>query len=256
MASPTPPSSPLPAGDDRPIVVVDAPVVVPFDEKLRQFWARNQKAIMAFCVLVLVAIVGKGGWEAYQSHRENAVAADYAKATTSEQLKAFAGSHEGDVLAGVAHLRLADEAYAAGKYAEAIPHYTKAVETLKSNPLAPRARVGNAMSKLLSGDRAGGEAGLKAIGSDLSEPTAIRAEATYHLASLASEKGDSAAVQTLVTQLNTISPQSFWAQRAAMLRATSPGATVTAPTTAPAPGATAPAADAPAPSVSFPSSKK
>jgi len=253
MASPTPPSSPLPAGDDRPIVVVDAPVVVPFDEKLRRFWARYQKAIMAFCVLVLVAIVGKGGWEAYQAHRENGIAADYAKATTSEQLKAFASSHEGDVLAGVAHLRLADEAYAAGKYAEAVPHYTKAVETMKSNPLAPRARVGSAMAKLLSGDRAGGEAGLKAIGSDLSEPTAIRAEATYHLASLASEKGDDAAVQTLVAQLNTISPQSFWAQRAGILRLRPSTGVATPESTAPA--AAAPA-DAPAPSVTFPSSKK
>lgn len=254
MASPTSPTSPSPAGEDRPNVAPDAPIAVPFDEKLRQFWARNSKLITLLCVVIGLVIAGKGAWQIIQDRREAGLAEDYAKLTTSEQLRSFAAAHEGHRLAGVAYLRLADEAFTAGKYAEAGADYSKAASALAGNILQPRAVVGGAVSKLLGGDRAGGEAALKSLSSDLSQPVAVRAEATYHLATLAAEAKDGATLQTLVAQLNTISPQSFWAQRASFLRAEAsaltPQATPTVPTaSAPAPGDAAPA-------VTFPSPKK
>lgn len=254
MASPTSPTSPSPAGEDRPTVVPDAPIAVPFDEKLRQFWARNSKLITVLCVVVGLAIAGKGAWQIIQDRRESGFAEEYAKLSTTDQLKAFAAAHEGHRLAGVAHLRLADEAFTAGKYAEASTQYSKAAGALAGNILQPRAVVGGAVSKLLGGDRAGGEAALKSLSSDLSQPVAVRAEATYHLATLAAEAGDGATLQTLVAQLNTISPQSFWAQRAGFLRVETSAVTPMAAPTVPA--ANNPAPTDTAPTVTFPSPKK
>lgn len=251
MSTSTTPPSPTPAGNDPTATPVDgAPAVLSFEDKLRSYWNENRVAIFALCVLVLVVITGKGLWEFYQVQRDNSIAADYAKATNNDQLKAFAASHSGHVLAGVATLRLADDAYTAGKFTDAAALYAKAAPVIQSAPLVARAKLGAAVSKLQAGDKTGGESDLKALTSDLGLPSAVRAEATYHLASLAVAKGDSAALQTLIEQINSIAPQSLWAQRGMLLQAE-------ANRGAPAPTAAAPAAapEAAAPAVSFPKAK-
>ena len=251
MSTPTTPTSPAPAGDDRNAAPVEtAPSVPSFEDKLREFWDGNRTAIFGLCVVILLVITGKGLWEFYQVRRENSIAADYAKATTNDQLKAFVASNEGHVLGGVGNLRLADEAYSAAKFTEAASLYERALESLKTGPLALRARVGVAVSKLLAGDRAAGESALKALGADLTLPAAIRAEATYHLASLAAEAKDSATLQTLIEQLNAIAPESLWAQRASILRATQG---LTAPSVA---APSAPVSGGPEATVTFPTKGK
>lgn len=254
MASSQPPSHPASSGA-TPSADASAPVPeVPFDEKLRQFWARNRKMVMTICVIVLAAILGKGAMEIIQEQREKGVMADYAKATSDSQLKTFAAAHDNHLLGGVAYLRLADEAFTAGKYADAIPLYAKAVAALKTGILSHRALMGGAVAKVLSGDRAGGEAAFKAIVSDLGQPVSTRAEATYQLAVMASTAGDNTALQGYVTQLSTLSPQSIWAQRAATLRAEA-GLPEAAATSKPASTPVAPPAESDAPKVTFPSSK-
>ncbi len=256
MASPQPPSSPVPAGE-TPADSASTPVsVAPYDEKLRQFWVRNRMLVTTICVIAIAVIVGKGVWEIIQDRRENSIAADYARLTSDDQLKTFAADNESHLLGGVAYLRVADNAFSANKFAEAIALYAKAAASLKSNVLSHRAAIGSAVSKVLSGDRAGGEAALKAIASDLSQPTSTRAEATYHLAILASESGDATALQDYVTQLSTLSPQSIWTQRVSTLRAEAGLAqAATVPASSPTPEAT-PASDAGnAPTVTFPSTK-
>jgi len=251
MSTPTTPTSPAPAGDHRNAAPVEtAPSVPSFEDKLREFWDGNRTAIFALCVLILLAITGKGLWEFYQVRREHSIAAEYAKATTNDQLKAFVASHEGHVLGGVGNLRLADEAYAAAKFADAVSLYERALGALKTGHLALRARMGVAVSKLQAGDRAAGEGALKALGADLTLPAAIRAEATYHLASLAAEAKDSATLQTLIEQLNAIAPESLWAQRASILRASQ---ALAAPSVA---APVAPASGGPEATVTFPTKGK
>ena len=256
MASPQPPSSPVPAGETPVAGASTSAPIVPFDEKLRQFWVRNRLIVITICAVAIVVIVGKGVWEIIQNQRENSIAADYAKLTSDDQLKTFAAGNESHLLGGVAYLRLADNAFSANKYAEAIPLYAKAAASLKGNVLSHRAVIGGAVSKVLSSDRAGGEAALKAIASDLSQPTPTRAEATYHLAVLASESGNATALQDYATQLSTLSPQSIWAQRGSTLRAEAGLAeTPVAPTSSATPATTPAASDGDAPKVTFPSTK-
>jgi hypothetical protein len=234
------PSTPNPAGDDRNLVAVDATTALSFEDKLHLFWKKNRTMVLGFCVVVLLAIIGKGAWEymARQKHLE--VEKAYAAATTTEQLKTFVSQHADHPLGGVAQLRIADEAYTAGKSADAIAGYDKAISILKRGPLAARAKLGRALAKAQAGNVAEASTELKQIADDASQFKAMRTEAAYHLTSLAVGAGNAAEAQKYVDQLNQIDPMGAWAQRALMLRATlpaTPAPATAAPAETPAPAA-------------------
>lgn len=244
------PNTPSPARGDQQPAPVDAAGVAPgFDEMLRAFWEKNGKVVIIGCVVVLLAIVGRGGMALIAAQREAGVASAYGAASTSDQLKTFAAANAGHALAGAAHLRLADEAYAAGRYAEAQADYTKAAAVLTDPPFAGRIQLGLAMAKLHSGDAAGAEATLKSLADDVSRLKAVRAEAAYHLAILASDAGRADDAAKLAEQVMSIDSDSIWTQRALMLRARTPAPAVTGVSPA-TPGTPAPAAET-VPSIQF-----
>lgn len=220
MIMPATPSNSKSAGDDRNLVAVDENSgALTFEERLHLFWKKHSQAVVAGCGAILIAIIAIGCWELYQAHREKGVESDYAAATTPEKLSAFATANSGHALAGLAQLRLADDAYTAGKFAEAQANYDKAAATLRSGPFAGRAQLGAAMARLGLGNGTEGETALKQISADVSQLKGIRAEATYHLAKLAAEAGRAADVTKLSDQLMQIDPSSPWTQRSLALRA-------------------------------------
>lgn len=232
MSTPATPSAPKPAGDDRKLVSVDENYIAPsFEDKLHLFWEKNGKAVLALCVVVLLGIAGKGAWEYLEGQKELDVQKAYAVAATSEQLKSFAAAHAEHALAGVAQLRIADEAYAAGKSADALAGYEKAAAVLKSGPLAARAQLGRALAKVQAGKATDAVTELKQIAGDAAQAKGIRAEAAYHLTGLAADAGNGADVTKYADQLMQIDPAGPWTQRAMMLRATvpAPAAAVVAP---------------------------
>jgi hypothetical protein len=236
MTTPATPSSPKPAGDDRNLVAVDENYVAPsFEDKLHTFWAKNSTAVLVLCVAVLLGIVAKYGWDEVQKNRDNEIRADFAAASTSEKLKAFALNHPGHPLAGVAQLQLADEAYTAGKSADAVLGYQTAVPLLKGTPFAGRAQLGLAMAQIQAGKNAEGEAALKALGSDEGQLKGVRAEAIYQLTSIAVTAARADDVKKFSDQLMALDPASPWTQRALAMRATVP-VTPPAPATTTEPG--------------------
>lgn len=239
MTTPATPSAPKPAGDDRKLVAVDESYLAPtFEDKLQLFWKNNGSAVLSLCGLVFVGILAKGGWDYLQTQKELEVEKSYASATTSEQLKTFAAANAEHSLAGVAQLRLADEAYAAGKSADAIAGYDKAFATIKTGPLAARAQLGRALAKVQSGKTAEAITELKQLAGDAGQFKGLRAEAAYHLTSLAAEAANAADVQKYSDQLMQLDPSGPWTQRALMLRASVPAAPAApAKTDAPAAGA-------------------
>lgn len=243
--STTPHSAPSPsAGDDRNLVSVDENYLAPsFEDRLRLFWAKNSRAVLAGCGLVLGVILVKGGYEIYVARQNKAIAADYAAATTDVQLKSFVATHGGHVLGGLAQLRLADQAYSAGNYTEARSAYDKASGILGKTAFGQRARLGAAVSAVQAGATTEGEAALKQISADLALDKLVRAEASYQLAALAATAGNASEAIRLIEQTTTIDPDGQWADRASMLRTTLPAASQ------PAVSATKPAD--PVPSVSF-----
>src|ERR1051326_8074661 len=163
-ATPTDPAS---AGDEQsPKAEGQTPVPLTSEDQLHDFWKRNRSVILAGCAIALIAIVGVGVWDRMQQSKEGDVENAYAAATTPEALKSFADAHAGHALAGAAYLRIADDASANGKAAEAVANYEKAVAVLKPGPLLSRAKLDLAISQISSGKTAEGTAGLKQIAED------------------------------------------------------------------------------------------
>jgi hypothetical protein len=204
------------------------------DDVLIGFWEKNREIVVVGCLLVLAGLLGHGGWQYFQSQKELGLEQDYAQASSPDQLRAFAEAHPGHALAGVAELRVADAAYQAGQNADALAAYTQAGAMLKTGVLAARAQLGAAVIKIQTGQTADGVAALHQLADDTKQAGSIRAEALYHLASLAAEAGRADETRQLSTQLLQVDPSSPWTQRAFALQEKLPPPTAPA---APAPGA-------------------
>ncbi len=201
-----------------------APVAISFDEKLRQFWAKNSRVVYISCAAIIAAILVRGALDYFRTEKEKEIAAAYASATTSERLKAFAAEHSSHVLGGAAELRLADEAYEAGKYSEAVAGYQKAASILKDTPFASRAEIGIAVSQILAGQNTDGEGRLQRFADNTGHPATLRAEAAYHLATIRAEAGNTEEAAKLFDRVAALEPTGIWAQRSMMQRATLPNA--------------------------------
>jgi hypothetical protein len=209
---------PPPAGNPPP----EQPVIVEpgFEVAVQSFWEKNRRFILAACAVALLAIVGREGWQYLEAEREQGVREEYARtASQPERLATFAAANPDHALAGVAYLQIADSKYAAADYRQAGENYKKAAGAIKNSILLGRARLGAAMSQLNGGEQPAAESALKAISIDAALPRATRAEATYHLATLALQAGNSAEVARLVGEINKIDASGAWAQRAASLLA-------------------------------------
>ena len=201
-----------------------APVVEPgFEVTVQAFWDKNRGFILGMCVLALVAIFARSGWQYYAESHEASVQDDYAKAAdVPAKLAAFADANAGHPLAGVAYLKLADDKFSAGDYAGAAAGYQKAAGSIKNEAILGRAKLGAAISQVNGAEAAAGEAALKALSADPAQLKAVRAEASYHLASLAAAAGKADEARKLVEQISRIDATSTWSQRGTILLATLP----------------------------------
>ena len=210
-----------PAGDDRNLVTADQAIAAhDLEETVRQFWAKYRTLFMGAVVIALLVILGQEGVKLVGAKRLEATQSAYAAAESDNELKAFAVDHPGDPLAGAAHLRVGDNAFAAGNYADAIVAYDAAAEVLADTIFASRIRLGRAMAVLRNGDSLAGSAALQELANDTTATTAARGEAAYHLAAIATAAGDADRVNELVNQISAINPASTWSQRAVILQAT------------------------------------
>lgn len=192
-----------------------------FEVAIQAFWIKNRSLILLICAAALLAIMAREGWQYFSAQREKGVQEEYAKlADRTDKLAAFALANPGHALAGIAYLRLADENFSNADYQQAASGYQQAIGSLKNEALLGRARLGMAMSQLNGGDKVTGKAALKALGTDQWLLKSARAEATYHLASLAAEAGKIDEMKKLVDEVGKIETSGTWSRRAALLLAT------------------------------------
>lgn len=242
-----------PLGDDRNLVTVDENYLAPtFEDRLRLFWEKNSRVIVAVIVIAVLGILARYGFEWFAARREQAIRADYAVATSDEQLKSFIAANPKAPLAGVAQLRLADEAYTAGNYAAAREGYAAAASLLGNDPVGARARLGAAITPLIAGDAVAARPGLEALANDTTFPAPLRAEVAYHLAVIARDSAQPAESTRWAELVLSTDPEGLWAQRALQLRSSLPANAAPA-TSAEAATQSAPAAGDAA--VSFPAAK-
>ena len=210
----------------EPVDPEQAQKVDPIDnitEHLELFWAKYQNLVYGIIIAVLLVIIGKGVWDWNVERRERAIGAEYAQAGSSvDKLRAFAATHEGHVLAGVSQLRIADEAYSAGRFGEAQLAYDKAVAVLADSPFVGRARLGSAISLVQQGKGSEAEPVLRRLADDATQFKVLRAEAAYHLASLHVEASRTEEARKACDLVLQIDAQGFWARRAGQLLETLP----------------------------------
>jgi len=212
---------PTPATPSDPNAAV---VPASFEDRLKVAWERNGNMIYVVLCILAAAVLAKGGLDYYSAQKELAIEQAYAACSAPDMLRAFADSHKGHPLAGLAELRVADMAYESGKFGEAATDYGQAVADTPSGPLLSRAKLGLAMSQAESGKPSDAEAGLRLLLGDANELKPIRCEAAYHLASLEVSEGRSGEVQRLTEQLMQIDPSSPFAGRMGELRSSAPAA--------------------------------
>ncbi len=249
------PNKPKAAGDDRNLVTVDENYLAPgLEDQLRLFWEKNSRLVIAAVAAVVLVLLVNEGRKYLAAQHDEEVAAAYGTATTPAALTNFLAAHPDEPQAGLAQLRLADDAYNAGNYAAAHTAYEQAVVRLAAQPVgapfAARARLGSAVASLLAGQTAEAADALKKIAADASLPRAVRAEAAYDLAVQAADAGRTDEVTILTRQIMTMdpNPNGPWVERLRSLQ--SRPAASAAPVVS-APAATPPKTDA-APTLVFP----
>lgn len=236
------------SGDDRNLVTIDENYLAPsLEDRAMIFWEKHGRTVTAIIVVAVVALVGRWAFDQFAERRERAISAEYAEAKDGAALRAFADARPAAPLAGVARLRLADEAYAAGDFAKARAEYEAAAKALAQNLLGDRARLGSALAILQSGDAAAAKTALEALANDTAFSRTLRGEAGYHLAVLARDAGQIDQANKWVELVLAADPSGLWAQRSMQLRANLPAS----PAPVAAPSASQPAAAA----VSFPAAK-
>lgn len=206
----TPPSDRKPTDPDQSDLPPDADI----EERFNDFMKRNGMAIFAAIALGGAAVLG---YQIYQYAGERAIASTqeaYRAAESSEEKLAFAEGHRNFQLAGVAFLEVADEAFEAKEYAAAAGHYAQAQAVLEAGPFRGRARLGEGLSRLLSGEASEGRELLQQVSSDVNLLDQLRAEAAYHLAVAAWEVEDFVQVQSALDTIFGLSNPGFWQDQA------------------------------------------
>jgi predicted negative regulator of RcsB-dependent stress response len=218
----------------------------PFEEQLRDIWEKkeNRTAVFAGCAIVVALIAGWYGYKALAQERETQIGAAYSAAVVPARLRAFAKENAGYPLAVAADITLADDAFKAGNYAEAIENYDKTIAAMPGSLYASRALLGKAVAQIWSGKSTEGAATLRQLAGDPAQFKALRSEAAFHLATLAFDAGNFDEVCKFTDLVMQVDPSSLWAQRSLMLRARVPMSAVAQGPVSQKPGGSAPAGSA------------
>jgi TolA-binding protein len=196
-----------------------AAIPVSSEEKLKKAWDTYGSLVYIACAVVAIGILAKGGWDYLNVQKELGIKKDFAECTTPDAYRAFINNHPGHVLTGVAELIIANDAYAGGKFSDAVAGYGSAIADLPAGPAQSNARMGLAMSLAQTGKTAEAEASLRTLMNDAAQLKTTRTEAGYHLAEIALNDGRGAEVQKIAEQVMQIDPSSPFSERTFTLRA-------------------------------------
>lgn len=185
---------------------------------LQRAWDKYGTLLYILVAVVGAGILAKGGWDYLNAQKELGIKKDYAEATTPDAMKTFVANHPGHVLTGVAELSIGNNAYATGKFTDALAAYNAAAADLPAGPFQANAKMGAAMALLQTGKSGEAEAALHALLNDASLLKTTRCEAGYHLAVIAIATGRTEDYQKVADQVMALDPSNPFAEHTFSLK--------------------------------------
>jgi len=205
-------------GDDRNLVVVDENYTGgDMEDRMWVFWKRQQGNILRLATVACLGVIGWQGWILYQQHAANQLQTEYQALDGASSLLSFAQSHPDNTLGKLAQLEAADAFYKDGKFADASKAYAQAAAIWSTETYGQRARLGQALSQLQSGDATGGRQQLEALAQDTQAVDNYRAEAAFNLAVLAIQSHDKATASKWLDKVKTFKNSQSWSSEATTL---------------------------------------
>ena len=203
----------IPSADERKTVILDEDLEgVEFEDRVWLYWIRNKNFILGTVAAAFIIVLGVQGWKLYTANKNAKLASAYEAALTPAQLEEFAKNNSGTKLAGVALIQNADAAYAEGKYPEAKKLYSQAQQNLSKTVLLGRAQLGEAVCIYISGDKAKGEAALKAVFDDETLAQSYKAQAGYLLGLAQKQAGKTAEAKETLKKVSETKGDGVFAQ--------------------------------------------
>jgi len=168
------------------------------EERFNEYWKKNGSSVFAAIAVGAVIVIGTQTWRHLQAKAELETRQEFGQAQSTEVLETFAQEHDDHSLAGLAYLKLANEAFERGEFQAAADDYRLAISHLGGTPLLGRATLGAAVSTLRAGDAAAGATALREILNNESFQPATRTEAGYLLTVHLWEQKDWTAMREVV----------------------------------------------------------
>jgi hypothetical protein len=222
-------------GDDRNLVAVDSAFAeADFEDRAWLFWQKYRGAVYGLVVVVLLGGAGWGAWHFWQKQQLADMQAAFAQLSGAQAYLDFGQAHAGTPLGRVGLIRGADELYAAKQYKEAAAAYATAAKAWAGEPVAQRAKLGQAMATLMGGDATEARLQLETLANDSTVSDSYRAEAGYYVASLALQSGDSTGARTWIDQVQALPEAGAWGRQATDLAQLAPALGLIAPGAVPA----------------------
>ena len=210
-------------GDERHLVTVDESYAGgDWEDRLWVFWRKQRGNIVRLVVTVVVALIIWQGWVAYQAHAAATEQADFQAANGTPALLAFAQAHPQSTLGKVAQLEAADALYKAANFKEAGDAYAQASTMWGADEKGQRARLGQAMCLIQTGDPKTGSAMLETLTNDSSAAENFRAESAYYLALLAIQAGDKTTAGKWIERIKEFKSSGDWINQTALLSEVAP----------------------------------
>jgi len=230
------------SGDDRNLVVVDDNYVGgDFEDRMWLFWSRQSGNIVRIILVACLVVIGWQGWKLYQAHLVTQLQEEYQAAADGPSLLAFAQAHADSQFGKLAQIEAADAFYKAGQFKDAAKAYEQAAIAWSGDNNSQRARVGQGLSLLQSGQVDDGKKLLETMANDTQAMENFRAEASFYLAVLAVQAGDLTEASKWTDKIDGFKSATSWISQAKMLTdsvAVSGGKPITSmasPVTTPAP---------------------
>lgn len=200
--------------DDRNLIEVTPELPQLSDEeKLALMWQRVKTPTLVIVATGIILLAGNLTLSALRQSRTAALQSAYLEALDGNNLRSFGEENARSSLGGFALLQAADQAYAAGNFADAISLYEKAAEAVKSSPLEGRALLGLGFAQVSQGNTDGGRSIFQRIKSDAALFEVFRGEAAYALAVLALDAQDNAAFASELSFIRGLDQNANWLDR-------------------------------------------